>query len=128
MSNLVVVLPLKEGAHERARALLAEGPPFDLERTGFDRHQVFLTEREVVFVFEAPGSAATLVLPGEEPSLWKVAAAWQPLMAGRPRKGETVYAWARAERPEGVSYAPTPGAGDSEGGDVFAPEARVAAR
>ena len=47
---------------------------------------------------------------------------------GTAAKGETVYAWARAERPEGVSYEPTPGAGDSEGGDVFAPEARVAAR
>lgn len=127
MRNLVVVLPLKEGAHARARALLAEGPPFDLEGTAFDRHEVFLTEREVVFVFEAPGPAATLKLPGEDPSLWKIAAAWQPLMAARPRKGETVYAWARAERPEGVSYAPTPGAGDSEGGDVFAPEARVTA-
>lgn len=123
MSNLVVVVPLKEGAHERARALLAEGPPFDLERTGFDRHEVFLTDREVVFVFEAPGSSATLKLPGEDPSLWRVAAAWQPLMAGRPRKAETAYSWARPDLPEGVSYASTPGVGDSEGGDVFTPGA-----
>lgn len=123
MSNLVVVVPLKEGTHERAGALLAEGPPFDLERTGFDRHEVFLTDREVVFVFEAPGSPATLKLPGEDPSLWRVAAAWQPLMAGRPRKAETAYSWARPEPPEGVSYASTPGVGDSEGGDVFTPDA-----
>jgi hypothetical protein len=128
VSNLVVVLPFKEGAHERARALLAEGPPFDLQATGFDRHEVFLTEREVVFVFEAPGSSATLKLPGEDPSLWRVAAAWQPLMVGRPRKAETAYSWTRPEWPEGVSYAPTPGAGDSEGGDVFAPEAGVKLR
>lgn len=128
MSNLVVVLPLKKDAHERARALLAKGPPFDLERTGFDRHEVFLTDQEVVFVFEAPGSAATLKLPGEDPSLWRVAAAWQPLMAGRPRKAETAYSWARPEQPEGVSYAPTPGAGDSEGGDVFTPDAGGVAR
>jgi hypothetical protein len=128
VSNLVVVLPLEEGAQERARALLADGPPFDLERTGFERHEVFLTDREFVFVFEAPGSPATLKLPGEDPSLWRVAAAWQPLMAGRPRKAETAYSWTRSERPEGVSYAPTPGAGDSEGGDVFAPEVQGKAR
>jgi hypothetical protein len=129
VSNLVVVLPLKEGAHVRERrALLAEGPPFDLERTDFDRHEVFLTEREVVFVSEAPGSPATLKLPGKDASLWRVAAAWQPLMAGRPRKAETAYSWARPDRPEGVSYAPTLGAGDSERGDVFTLDAGGAAR
>ena len=49
MSRLVVVVPLKEGARARARELLEAGPPFELNDTAFDRHDVFLTEREVVF-------------------------------------------------------------------------------
>jgi hypothetical protein len=121
MSRLVVVVPLKAGAYEKARSLLAEGPPFELERTEFDRHEVFLTHREVVFVFESEQSSATLRLPGEDPSLWRVAAAWEKLMAERPRKAENVFTWARLEIFEDVFFEPTPGPGDSEGGDVFSP-------
>lgn len=121
MGRLVFVLPLKEDAHEKARSLLAHGPPFKLDATDFDRHEVHLTEREVIFVFESPKPSATLRLSGEDPSLWNVAAAWQKLMAGRPRKAETLYAWTRPESCDGVFFEATPGPGDSEGGDVFAP-------
>ena len=118
---MVVILPLKAGVRDRVRGLLAQGPPFELETTEFDRHEVYLTEREVVFVFDSPGSSATLKLPGEDPSLWKVAAAWQQLMAERPRKAETAYSWARPENGEAVFFGPTPGPGDSEGGELFSP-------
>jgi hypothetical protein len=124
MSRLVLVVPLKDGAREEARSLLAQGPPFDLEATDFDRHEVFLTECEVVFVFESRGSPATLRLPGEDPRVWKAAAAWQEVMAERPRKAETVYAWRRLGNTEAVFFDATPGPGDSDGGDVFAPVAR----
>ena len=100
MSRLVLVVPLKEGAHARVREILNEGPPFDLEETRFDRHQVFLTEREVVFVFEAAGPAATLELSAEDPELWRAGAAWQECMAARPRKAETAYSWERSAEPE----------------------------
>jgi|SRR5215218_9627299 len=121
MSRLVVVVPLKDGAYERARALFAHGPPFDLKATEFERHEVYLTEREVVFVFDSASSSATLRLLGEDPSVWKVTAAWQKLMAEKPRKAETAYSWARPENGEAVFFQATPGPGDSEGGDVFAP-------
>ena len=52
MSRLVVIVPLREGTLEKARSLLAQGPPFDLEATDFDRHEVYLTDHEVVFVYE----------------------------------------------------------------------------
>lgn len=120
MSELVVIVPLKEGAYEQARALLASGPPFDLEKTEFVRHRVHATKQEVVFVFDSPGPA-TLRLPGEDVSLRKAAAAWQKLMAGRPRKAETLFSWTRAGAEEGVTYEATPGPGDSEGGDIYAP-------
>ena len=120
MSYLVVVAPLKADMAERARELLVEGPPFDLEGTVFDRHSVHLTDREVVFVFEAstPGAVERLV---SDETLWEALGGWSELAAGPPRLAEDVYSWIRAHASEDISFTPTPGPGDSEGGDVFAP-------
>ena len=52
MNRLVVVAPLKPGSEARARALLDEGPPIDLESSRFDVHEVFVTAQEVIFLFE----------------------------------------------------------------------------
>lgn len=121
MSRLAVIVPLKPGARGRAEELLREGPPFDLEATQFDRHDVFLTDREVVFLFEGEGPSQTLQLPGEDPAIWKAAEAWRECMAERPRLASTAYSWMRTVAPEGVFFAPTPGPGDSEGGEIYAP-------
>jgi hypothetical protein len=120
MSRLVVIAPLRENARKRALQLLSEGPPFELAETAFDRHHVYLTEREAVFVFEGPGRA-TLELPGEEPALWRAAEAWNECLAAKPRVARTAFSWERTQGPEGVSFEPTPGPGDSEGGDLFSP-------
>jgi len=101
MGRLVLVLPLKDGAHDDARRLLEQGPPFDLAETHFDRHQVHLTDHEVVFVFESPeGTPATISVRASDPAFWKAGAAWRPLIDGKPRTAETVFAWERppAER------------------------------
>ncbi len=121
MSRFVAVLPLKPGARDRAEALLREGPPFDLEQTQFDRHQVFLTDQEVVFVFEGEGPSHTLDLPAEDPALWKAAEGWRACLSDRPRVAVTAYSWARSEDEEGVSFTSTPGPGDSEGGELYSP-------
>lgn len=120
MTRLVVVAPLKEGERTRAEKLLEQGPPFELERTRFDRHEVFVTEREVVFFFEGP-AGSLLELPGEDPTLWKAAAAWSKCLAGRPRVARRAFSWRRVEDREGILFAPTPGPGDSEGGDLYSP-------
>lgn len=116
-----MVVPLADGTWEKARALLGQGPPFDLEASEFERHEVYLTQREAIFVFESARPSAAVRLPGEDLSLWKTAAAWQRLIAEKPRKGETAYSWVRSEDGEGVFFGATPGPGDSEGGDVFPP-------
>jgi hypothetical protein len=97
VTRLVVVVPLREDAYDEARRLLERGPPIDLETTRFDRHEVYLTRREVVFVFETPHPGATLELPGEDRELWRVAHEWRNVMAGRPRTARTVYAWSRPD-------------------------------
>lgn len=121
MTRLVVVAPLKEGERTRAEKLLEQGPPFELERTRFDRHEVFVSEREVVFLFEGPAGSVTLELQGEDPTLWKAAAAWSKCLAGRPRVARRAFSWRRVGEREGVSFAPTPGPGDSEGGELYSP-------
>lgn len=118
MSRAVVVLPLREGASGRVAELLHGGPPFDPELVGLERHHVFLTEQEAVFVFEADTRDAAERLIGEG-SFWSAASAWKDLVAGPPRLADDAYSWVRPHIPDDVSFEPTPGPGDSDGGDVF---------
>jgi hypothetical protein len=116
--RVVVVAPLKEGARERAREVVRSGPPFDPEEASFEQQHVFLTDREVVFTFEAdPGSIDALAA---QAALWVAAEEWKDLLADVPQVAESVYAWIRPAD-DGLSFAPTPGPGDSEGGDIYAP-------
>jgi hypothetical protein len=119
-SRMVVVVPVKESAREQVRALVAKGPPFDLPSSGLDAHHVFLTEREAVFVFEAADRSALERLVANV-DVWAAAEAWRECVAGEPRLAEDAYSWMRSDGPEGVSFAATPGPGDSEGGDLYPP-------
>lgn len=93
--RLAIILPLVDGARVAVRALLAEGPPFDPELLGLDRHQVFLTSTEAVFVFESELGASALEPLLQDPDLWKSAAAWHGHLAGPPRIAESVFSWTR---------------------------------
>ena len=124
MTSLVVVVPLKPGSMGRARELLAAGPPFDLEQSAFSRHAVHMTEQETIFVFERERDSASLALGAEERELWEAASSWKELFAERPRIARLAFAWERVEFSDEVSFEPTPGPGDSEGGDVYTPADR----
>ena len=121
MSRAVVVVPLQEGASEKAAQLLRKGPPFDPYAVGLERHNVFLTESEAVFVFEAADLDVAEHLIGDD-GIWQAAESWKDLVAGPPRLAEDSYSWQRPHVPDHVSFAPTPGPGDSEGGDLSGPE------
>lgn len=120
MSRFAVVVPLREGARDRAQSLIRAGPPFDLQESGLESHHVFVTDSEVVFLFAGESRAAIGRLAGEA-HLWTVATAWQELLAGPPRVAEDAYSWVQPQALDGTSFAPTPGPGDSEGGDLFEP-------
>lgn len=96
MSVLVVVVPLAEGAESRARELLEKGPPFDLPETDLERHAVYLSDREAIFVFETPGDEPPLRLRAEDPEVLYAAEAWRELVQGQPRKADPVFSWTRA--------------------------------
>src|SRR5829696_8677955 len=55
MDSIALVARLKDGAEPHARALLADGPPFDPAEHGFSHHAVYLSATEVVFVYRGQG-------------------------------------------------------------------------
>lgn len=95
MSRLVVVVPLVGGARDRVEDLLEKGPPFEIGATHLSRHEVFLTDHEVIFDFETPGSEPPIALQAEDPALHEAARAWREVMAGSPRKALQVFSWRR---------------------------------
>ena len=57
MERVVITARLNEGSEERARELIAAGPPFDPSQAGLTHHGVYLGNDVVVFVFEGEGVA-----------------------------------------------------------------------
>ncbi len=120
LTRMAVILPIKPEAYDAVRTLLESGPPFDPEQMkGLDRHEVFLTPGEAIFLFDSQVGADALASLLAEPELWQAAASWREHIAGPPRIADDVYSWTRHDEPEELSYLPTPGAGDSDGGDIF---------
>jgi len=118
--RLAVVVPLRPGAQEEVRRLVAQGPPFDPDTlTELDRHEVFLTPEEAILVFESDRGADSIAALLSRAEFSKAAGAWEKHVAGPPRIAESVYSWARAEDTDELSFLPTPGPGDSDGGDIF---------
>jgi len=95
--RFVVVAPLREGMRESARLLVAEGPPFDLGATTLSDHEVYLTEREAVFVFTGSHAREELERAVGDPGVWKAAAAWRDCLDGRPRIAEEAFLWERGQ-------------------------------
>jgi hypothetical protein len=78
--------------------LIAKGPPFDPEESGFMRHSVFLSASEVVFVFEAHEVEWLVDALVDNPFQWIVADAldaWRPLVDGSPRIAREQFSWER---------------------------------
>lgn len=95
MSRVAVVVPIRPGAYETARRLVADGPPFALEETPLEAHTIFLTEAEAVFVFDGPEARAAVEHVLGDAEVWAAATAWRECLAGKPRVAETAFAWRR---------------------------------
>jgi hypothetical protein len=114
--QVVVIVPLKAGCDDRARELLAQGPPFDPASLGLTRHEVFVGDREAVFIFAGLHVREKIGQATRDPTLWRAGLAWRACIAGRPRISESremppaavdappVYTWAA----DGIPSGPTP--------------------
>jgi hypothetical protein len=83
------------GVSGGARRLVEEGPPFDVERLGLERHHVFVSEREVVFFFEGDSATAAVEALSRSPRVLKAAVRWRGILAGKPRLAEERFGWTR---------------------------------
>ena len=98
MERIALVARLKPGSEEHAAALIQAGPPFDPGERGFDRHAVYLSAGEVVFVFEGQEVEWLVDEIVNEPSGGTVSAAlgaWRDLVEGPPRIARAAYGWER---------------------------------
>jgi hypothetical protein len=93
-----IVVPLRKRALADAAALIEQGPPFDLAALGIERHDVLLSEREVIFLFEGAQLAETMQQLLRDPSVWQAASGWSRLIAGRPRLTEQRFGWQSGRR------------------------------
>ena len=84
VERIALVVPLRRGWKTRVRELVALGPPFEPSALGLRRHDVFLGDRDVVFVFEAPTVRRAVEHALTEPGLWRAGVAWRSCIAGRP--------------------------------------------
>lgn len=94
-ARVAVVVPLRRGSADLARQLIEEGPPFEVEELGLERHHVFVSEREVVFFFEGESAAAAVDALARSPGVLKAAVRWRRLVTGRPRLAQERFGWTR---------------------------------
>ena len=102
MKRLIIVARLRDDAHDEAEVLLAEGPPFDPEQVGLERHGAYLTAGEVVFVFEAAEVEWIVNDLVDDPRIASFFAPWEKLIEGTPRLAHERFHWSRAEAKLGV--------------------------
>jgi hypothetical protein len=82
---LAVRVPLKPGCLDRARELLAKGPPLEPALLGLSGHEVYLSESEAVFVFRGTNVRAQVGTAMRHPAVWRAGLAWQRCFAGAPQ-------------------------------------------
>lgn len=106
MQRLAVVARLKPEAAARAAELIASGPPFDPKAVGFQRHSVYLSSGEVVFVFEGEEVEWMIDDLVDSPFRSPAFEAWRPLLAEPPRPAREAYFWTAAKTESGGSPHP----------------------
>ena len=98
MEFFVLVARLKPGSRERAQELLAEYPsPIVEGLEGVDRHVIFLSENEVIFVFEGEGADASVRAKFDDPVRSTNVSHWLPLFDGPLHRAAEAYFWERVE-------------------------------
>lgn len=100
MERVVIILRLKDGAQRQAAELVASGAPFDLQASGFVRHGVYVSTREVAFVFEGPDVEWLVDALVFDPFQWMVSEAiekWRPLVEEHPRVARETFFWQAKE-------------------------------
>ncbi len=95
MDRIVLVAHLKPGSSERAHELFAQHSAREDLKEAFDRHAIFLSESEAVFLFEGPDADASVRAIFNDPSASEIGH-WIPLFDGPLHLAPEAYFWERA--------------------------------
>ena len=97
MDRFVLVARLKPDARRQAQALLAEHWALGMEEleTHLDRHTIFLTETEVIFLFEGNGAHEAVRALFNDPVRSTPMSHWLPLLDGPLHQAPEEYVWER---------------------------------
>jgi hypothetical protein len=93
VGRIAIVVPFKPEYRVAVQELVEKGPPFDPELMSLERHDVFVTEREAIFLFEGPDGARIADRIVRQPGLWRGALVWRKYLSGQPRIARQAYAW-----------------------------------
>ena len=118
MRRFVVTASLQFGTAPRIAEILREGPPFDLTSTTLERHEVYLGDDELVFLFEGPDADVEARRLFRDPHVLDRIRQIRPHLQTTPRLRREVFSWERPRALDGVAFGPDPGPGDSDGGDA----------
>jgi hypothetical protein len=97
MDRFVLVARLKPDGRQGAQNLLAEASALggaELE-TAIERHAIFLSDTEVVFLFEGEGSHDWVRGVFNDPAQSTLIDHWLPLFEGPLHQAEEAYLWER---------------------------------
>ena len=97
MDRFVLVARLKPDGRQRAEELLAEHSALggaELEEA-FERHAIFLSETEVVFLFEGESPHGSVRAIFNDPVQSTLMGHWLPLFDGPLHRAAQAYLWER---------------------------------
>jgi len=97
MDRFVLVARLKSDGRQRAKDLLAGDSALGTAELGtaLDRHAIFLSETEVIFLFEGEGSHDAVRAIFDDPAQSTLISHWLPLFDGPLHQAEEAYLWER---------------------------------
>jgi hypothetical protein len=97
VDRFVLAARLRPDGRQRAEALLAEHSTFGPEEleTAFIRHAIFLSETEVIFLFEGEGSGDATRALFNDPVRSTLVSRWLPLFDGPLHRAAEAYYWER---------------------------------
>jgi hypothetical protein len=92
-----IAATIRPGRRRELERMLAEGPPFDPAREGFEHHEVLLGDEDVVFVFTGPGARSQLERMAASRSFLAEVARMSDLVSA-PRVLDQTFEWSRGGR------------------------------
>jgi hypothetical protein len=98
---VVLLARLKDGARHRAEELVTDAARADAPEEAFERGTIFLSDSDVVFLFEGADADETVRSILDDPVTSNVITPWLPLFDGPLHRAREARSWATPRRAPG---------------------------